>query len=200
MQNDFQNDNPKTIWQKQPTETSKMTLEELRHRARKLHSKIRRELFANIAVALIVVAVSGFGTLHTHNQVVRLLFVLAVSWALGGQYFLHRGLWSGTPRQDAELSTGLEFYRQQIEGRLSLIRRVLQWSVGPLVLSIGVLILLLTGMLRSQSQSVNKVIPFCTLFAIWLLAFFVLRSQDRRKLKREIDELNDFEKAGSRSS
>jgi hypothetical protein len=200
MQNDFRNDNPKTIWQNQPTETSKMTLEELRHRARKLHSKIRRELFANIAVALIVVAVSGFGILLAQDLVERLLFVLAISWTLGGQYFLHRGMWSATPRQDAALSTGLEFYRQQIEGRLSLFHRVLQWSVGPLVLSIGVLILVLTGMLRSQSQSVNKVIPFSTLFAIWLVAFFILRSRDRKKLKREIDELNDFEKAGSRSS
>jgi hypothetical protein len=200
MQDDFQNDNPKTIWQNQPTEKSKMTLEEFRYRSRELHSKTRRELFANITVALVVVGISAFGMLQTHDQEVRLLFVLATAWALAGQYFLHRGMWSGMPRQDAALSTGLEFYRQQIKQRLSLFRRMLQWSLGPLFLSIGALILVLIAMSRSQGQSVNRVAPFCTVFVIWLVAYFALRSRDRKKLKREIDELNDFEKVGSRSS
>jgi len=92
-------------------------------------------------MALIVFAISGFGILHSHDLGMRLVFGLDIAWALAGQYLLHRGMWSATPTGHAALSSGLEFYRQQVEQRHSVFRRVLRWSFGPVVLSIGTLIL-----------------------------------------------------------
>jgi hypothetical protein len=37
--------------------------------------------------------------------------------------------------------------------------------------------------------------PFATLFAIWIILFFVLRSRGQKKLRRELEELSDTEKA-----
>jgi hypothetical protein len=196
MQDDLRDDNLKTIWQNQPMEPVKMTLEEFQKRARELRAKTRRELRANVAIALIVFAISGFGILHTHYLGVRLVFGLSIAWALAGQYLIHRGMWSATPPGDAALS-GQGFYRQQLEQRLSLFRRILQWSFGPVVLSITTLILVLAGIARNQSQSVERVIPFCTVFAIWIIALFVLRSRSQRELRQEIDELNQMEKTSS---
>jgi hypothetical protein len=198
MQDDPQDNNLKGIWQNQPMEASQMTIEGLQKKARALRAKTRRELGASIAMALIVFAIAGFGILHTHSLGVRLVFGLAIAWALAGQYLLHRGMWSATAPGDAARSSGLEFYRQQVEQRFSVFRRVLQWSFGPVVLSIATLILVLVGIAENQSRSVEKVIPFCTCFAIWIVVFFVLRSRSQRKLRQEIDELNDIEKASSR--
>jgi hypothetical protein len=197
MQDDPQDDNLKEIWQNQPMEASQMTLEALQKKARELRAKTRRELSASIATVLIVFAIAGFGILHTHSLGVRLVFGLAIAWALAGQYPLHKGMWSATPPGDAALSSGLEFYRQQVEQRLSVFRRVLQWSFGPVVLSIATLILVLVGIAENQSRSVEKVIPFCTVFSIWIVAFFMLRSRSQRELRQEIDELNEKERAGN---
>jgi hypothetical protein len=198
MQDDPQDDNLKGIWQNQPMEASQMTLEALQKKARQLRAKTRRELCGSISTALIVSAIAGFGILHTHSLGVRLVFGLAIAWVLAGQYPLHRGMWPATPLGDATLSSGLEFYRQQVEQRLSVFRRVLRWSFGPVVLSIATLILVLAGVAINRSQSIERVIPFCTAFAIWIVGFFVFRSRGQRELRQEIDELNKIEKASKR--
>jgi hypothetical protein len=197
MQDDRRDDNLKTIWQNQPMEPSQMTLEELQKKARELRTKTRRELCANIAIALLVFAISGLGILHTHSLGVRLVFGLAIAWALAGQYFLHRGMWFATRPAGAALSSGLEFYRRQLEQRLSIFHRVLQWSFGPVVLSITTLILVLAGIARNQNQSAEKVIPFCTAFVLWIVVLFVLRSRSHRQLRQEIHELNKLDKAST---
>ena len=179
-------------------EASQIKIEDLKNKARDHRAKTRRELGASIVMALIVLAIAGFGILHTHSLGVQMVFGLAVVWALAGQYLLHRGMWLATPPGDAALSSGLQFYRQEVEQRLFVFRRVLQWSFGPVVLSIATLILVLVGIAENQSRSVEKVIPFCTVFAIWIGAFFVLRSRSQRRLRQEIDELNDIERASNR--
>lgn len=61
-----------------------------------------------------------------------------------GPYFLNRGMWSTTVMPgDAELSTGLEFCRREIERRHCLLRRVLLWSFGPVLLATGAFVLAL---------------------------------------------------------
>jgi hypothetical protein len=36
--------------------------------------------------------------------------------------------------------------------------------------------------------------PFLTLVVVWIAAYLVVRMRDQRKLRREIDELNDIER------
>ena len=93
---------------------------------------------------------------------------------------------------DAALSTGLEFYRREIERRRYLFRRVLLWSFGPVILAIGTFILAL-AMIRGSKIFPNAM-PFMTLVVIWIGAYFVIRMREQRELQREIDELNDIEK------
>ena len=61
--------------------------------------------------------------------------------------------------------TGLEFYGREIDRRRNLLGRFLQWSLGPINLSLGTLILLLTGWARSVAKP-GAVIPFTTLAVI----------------------------------
>jgi hypothetical protein len=198
MPDDPSGNDPRTIWQNQPVEPSAMTLETIRRKARELHAKTRWELLGNIAAPLAVVLFSALGTAVFDDPLQRTVFAVAFAWGLAGQFFIHRGMWSATLPGDAALTTGLEFYRREVERRQYLFRRVLQWSFGPMVLAIGALLLpIVTGGIRERGAFRNM-IPFFTLLALWIGGFFVVRMRQRRELQREIEELNDIERENKR--
>ena len=191
---DFNRDDPKAVWQNQPTETSTMTLKLIRQRARHLHARTRLELFSNIGMGVITVAIAGPGVVLARNWIPRVAFALAIVWTLAGQFFIHRGMWSRTMPGDAALGTGLEFYRREVERRGYLFRSVLRWSFGPVVLAICGVILVFSGIATKEGKSVRAMMPFCTLFAVWMVAFLLLRSRRQRALQREMDDLQDSER------
>lgn len=198
MPDDFRNETPKTVWQNQPMEAPAMTLEIIRQKASESRSKTRRELFGSIAMVVIVIAISAFGIHHASNAVFRLLFVFGIAWVLVGQGLLHGGMWSTSPPADATLKTGLEFYRRELERQQDVIGRILRWSFGPVILSIGTLILVLVEMAIGRSLPIRSVMPFTALFVIWIIAYFVRRSRSQSKLRREIEELSDVERGSTR--
>jgi hypothetical protein len=200
MRDDLPGNDPRTIWQNLPAEPSKMTLEKIRQKARELHARTRRELLSGIIIAALVVTVSGYCIAWAKDPVVRVLFAFAIAWAFAGQYFVQRGMWSATLPGDAASSTGLEFYRQEVERRRHLFRRVLQWSFGPVILSIGawILAIVMIGLRNNLNPSV-KMIPFFTMLAIWIVSVILLRLRARGQLRREIDELNDLERTNKKA-
>ena len=196
MRNDFPENDPRAIWQNQPGEPSVMTLEKIRRKVRELHAKTRKQLLGNLAVLLVVVAFYAFGI--EQFPALKPLFAFAIAWSLAGLYFLNRGMWSAAMPGDAGLSTGLEFYRREVERRRYLLRRVLLWSFGPVLLAIGTFILAIaTTGVRDRGIFPNAV-PFMALVVIWIAAYFVIRMREQRELQREIDELNDIEKENRR--
>ncbi len=192
MADNVPENDPKKIWLEQPTEPSAMTLGKLllRQKARELHTRTRRELFKNIAVAFFVIAMSVFGITWANDPVPRVVFALAAAWALAGQYFLNRGMWLAQLPGDAALITGLEFYRQAVEGRRRLFRNLLWWIVGPVVLAIAAYVLSIADKVRLNLNMA----PFLALLAVWIIAAIVMRVRGQRELQREIDELNDIER------
>ena len=191
MRDDSSQNDPKEIWQNQPTEPSAMTMEKIRQKARELHAKTHRELLGNLAMPLIVITFSGFGIARTDDPWQRMAFALAILWSLTGQYFLNRGMWARTPLGDATFTTGLEFYRQEIKRRRNLFGRILQWSFGPVVFAIGALILAI-GI--GNRDLFRKMAPFTALVVVWIAGVFVVRMRGQRELQREIEELNKIEK------
>ena len=145
MRDDCPEDDPRTIWQNQPTEPSVMTLEKIRQKARELHAKTRRQLLGTLTGPLVVAFFYAFGIKQfpSLQQVLQPLFAFALVWSLAGLYFLNRGMWSAAMPGDAGFSTGLEFCRREIERRRDFFRRVLLWSLGPVLLAIGTFILAL---------------------------------------------------------
>ena len=196
MPDDSRENDPRTVWQNQPTEPSTMTLEKIRQKVRELHTKTRRQLLGNVAVPLIIAAFCGFGM--KQFPAVRPLFDLATAWSLAGLYFLNRGMWSAAMPGDAALSSGLEFYRREIERRRRLLRRTLQWGFGPVLLAIGTFILAIVKMGVRDRRVFPNAMPFITLVVVWIAAYFVIRMREQRKLRREIDELNDIERENRR--
>jgi hypothetical protein len=204
MRNDSSGNDPRTIWQNQPTETSAMTLEKMRQKTQELHAKTRWDLIKSISGPLIVIVICGFG-IRFLDPMLRALLAFAIAWSLTGQYILHRGMWPAPLPGDAALSTGLESYRREVERQRSLFGRFMLWQFGPLMFAIATLILLiLTLGIGNRGMPLNgailtgallKMSPFLTLMAIWIVSFFVIRMRAQRQLQREIDELNEIERA-----
>ena len=173
-----------------------MTSELIQSKAREIRAKTRRQLVGNVAGPLAatlfyVFAIKEFPRLQ---PVLKPLFVFAIGWSLVGLYFLNRGMWSAVMPADAGLSTGLEFCRREIERRRYLLRRVLLWSFGPVLLAIATFILAL-AMIGSRDHGVfPNGLPFLALVVVWIFGYFVMRVREQRELKREIDELNQIER------
>jgi hypothetical protein len=195
MRDDPSDRDLKTIWKNQPTEPSVMTLEKIRQKVRDLHAKTRRQLLGNLAVLLMVIAFYGFGM--KQFPALRPLFAFTIAWSVAGMYFLNRGMRSAAMPGDAALTTGLGFYRREIERRSQLFRRALLWSFGPVLLAIaGFLLSIAIG--PSGREIFPKAMPFMALVVIWIATYFVVRMREQRQLQREINELNDLERENRR--
>jgi hypothetical protein len=200
MPNDIRGDDPKTIWQNQPTEPSAMTLEKIRQKVRQLHAKTRRQLLGTLAGPLVAAffyafAIRAFPSLQlAFNQ----LFAFALVWSLVGLYILNRGMWSVTMPGDAGLSTGLEFCRQEIDRRRHLLRRSLLWGFGPILLAIGTFILALATIAGKEKGLFPNGLPFLALVVVWIIGYFIIRLREQRELSREIDELDDIQRDNGR--
>jgi hypothetical protein len=194
MQNDSSGIDPKTIWQNQPTETPTMTLLLIRKKARELHAKTRGELLRSIFGPVLVAGLGGFG-LGLPDPVLRAVFVFAIAWSLAGLYFLNRGMWSAAIPGDAALSPSLESYRREVERRRYLFSRVMRWGLGPVLLVIATWILAAVKMRFVNRTTLPKVAPFLILMTIWLVSMFFVRRGQQRELQREIDDLNEIERA-----
>lgn len=196
MPNDSSGIDPKKIWQGQPTETSAMTLEKIRNKMRELHGKRRRNVLGTVAGPLAaifsyVLCAKEFPALQ---HVLQPLLVLALIWSVAGVIFLNRGMWPAAMPGDTGLSTGLEFCREEIERRRTFLGRVLVWSFGPALLCIGTIVLALVMAGARGHGIIPNGLPFLTLVAVWIVAYFVIRLREHRELDRHADELNAIER------
>ncbi len=194
MRNDSSRNDPKTIWRSQPREISTVTLERMiRRRAQELHAKTLRERLGSLAGPVCTIAFSAFGIALGYNPVQLVVFAIAIAWSLAGVYVLNRGGWQATLAGDAALATGLEFCRREIEWRIYIHRRILQWCLAPIMLAIGAFFVpAMRSAVREHAKLANA-IPFFALLVLWIIGFFVLRVRGWRTLQQEVDELNDIE-------
>ena len=177
-----------------------MTMTLIRSKVRELQAKTRRQVLGTLAAPIVSAFfyAFGIGQFSALKRVLHPLFALALAWSLVGLYFLNRRGWSAAMPGDAGVSTGLEFCRGEIERQRDLLRRVLVWSFGPVLLAIGTFMVALAMIWTRDRGRFPSGLPFLTLVAIWTFGYFVMRAREQRELKREIDELNDIERDNSR--
>src|SRR6185437_3887241 len=193
MRSDLHDDDPKTVWQKQPTEISRMSLILIRQKARKLHAMTRRQRLGSLTAPVVVVFFYVFSIEQfSHLQeMLHALFAFALAWSIAGLYFLNQRAWQGEMPAGAGFSTGLEFCRREIERLLDYFRRVLLWSFAPLLLAGVTLVIALA--IAAGRAILPKAIPFMTLAIVWIAAYLWIRARQQRELQRELDELHEIE-------
>jgi hypothetical protein len=177
-----------------------MTLRLLQQRWRELRARTRRKVLGTLAGPIAVGLSYAFAMKQFEplRPILQPPFALALVWSLAGLYFLNRGMRSAVMPGDAGLSTGLEFYRRELERQRDLVRRLLLWSFGPVMLTIGTFILALAMVSTKDKGLLPNGIPFLILIIVWIFAYFNIRYREQRELQREIDELNDIEEEDRR--
>jgi hypothetical protein len=176
-----------------------MTLKLIQRRSRDLRARTRRKLLGTLVgpFAAGLFYAYGMKEFAPLRQVLQPLFAFALAWSLAGLYFLNRGMWSAVMPGDAGLSTGLEFCRREIERQRDLVRRVLLWTFGPIMLTIGTFILALAMVSTKDKGLFPNGLPFLIAIVAWIFAYFAIRVREQRELQREFDELNDIETENS---
>ncbi|HEY3840665.1 MAG TPA: hypothetical protein VGL72_29035 [Bryobacteraceae bacterium] len=171
-----------------------MTLKLMQSKARDLHARTRRKLFGTAAGPLAAALLYGLGIREfpSLGHWLHPLFASALAWSLAGLYFLNRGMRHAMLPGDAGLSTSLEFCREELERRQSLLRRVLLWSLGPILMALATFVLGLAMIGAKNRGLFPNGLPFLVLLVVWIAGYFVMRERELRELKREFDELNDL--------
>lgn len=196
MRDELPGDEIKAAWKNQATERLPMTSKLIRSKARELRAKTRKKLLGTLAgpLAAAFCYVFGVGQFPRLANVLHPLFATTLAWSLAGVYFLNRGMWPAAMPGDAGLSTGLEFCRQEVERRRYLLRRVLVWSLGPVLLALATLVIALAMIGTKDRGLLPNGLPFLVVVAAWVIGYFIMRVREQRELQHELDELNDLER------
>jgi hypothetical protein len=190
---------PKTIWQKQPGETPKVTMILIRQRARALHAKTRRDLIGSAIVHVFAFVYCVAGAALSHSFYQRIAYGAGVAYVLAGVVAMQRGKWTAPMGGDAGLESGIRFCRKEVERQSAIFSRGLMWVAGPLIFVIGVyLVPAVVATVYANKNANPKVlvnaIPFFVLMGIWVVSMFFIRMRQRRGLQREFEDLDAIEK------
>ena len=186
MRNESPNPNMTELWQCQPVEGIKMSVEEIRKRATRFEKKImwrnaREYVAGGIAAALLT---SFF--IQSHDTLFRVACGLMIAGLAYMAYQLHCR--ASARRMPAELgaANSLQFHRNELERQMDFLRHIWSWYLGPII----------PGLVAFSVQSwVNGHTRF--LVAAFVNAFFVfclilvwrLNVYETRCLQKRIDEL-----------
>jgi FtsH-binding integral membrane protein len=195
MPDEFPLKDPKKIWQDQPTEPIKMSLEEVRRKAQNFQTKSRLKVLAAMVIGLFLCIAFARMAAVVEEMIPRIGWGMMSLYGLYGAYAAYRWMWPRRLAEDATLSTSLDFYRSELERKRDYERHIWRRS-GLTFCFAGVALALIPELipaLKTPRLLLNAA-PFFVLLVIWFVLFFFIRKRNRLKLQREIDELNDLER------
>ena len=185
---------PQKIWQDQPKEAIRMSLDEIRRKAQALQNKVRLTALAGVVIGLGLSIFFAVAVARARGVMPRLGLGVLIVWGLYGAYQAYR-MWPGSLAPDATFGTSLEFYRRELERRRDQVRDA--WRMPYLwLLFAGIAFLVAPALIgtRSNPRLLVNAIPFFVLLFAWLIAFINIRKRDLRNLGREIDELKALQR------
>src|ERR1700691_321416 len=198
MPSELPMNDPRNIWQNQPTEVFKMSVNEIRGKAQRRRRKARREALLQITIGIVVCACFAWIFARAHDETLpRVGLGILSLCGLNFAYQAYRWIWPGRPGPDAAVSSSVEVYRSELERSrdygLHIWRRA-----GLTFCFLGLALVILPGVIHSLNSPrlLLNFVPVLVLLAIWLAIFFPTRKRRLRRLQEEIDELRGFEQHG----
>ncbi|HEX3878308.1 MAG TPA: hypothetical protein VHW24_15055 [Bryobacteraceae bacterium] len=179
-----------TIWRNQPEEEVTVQLEQFIHRrTMEIHSSTRSEILMSIGAAVFFFVVIMLRTPAPGDPLLDIGLVALVVWAAAVLYVFRRQFWPrASSRPDATATTGLEYYRKELERRRDHLRIEWLWH-GPLFLASLILIAVIFGRSFVGWASLRSAAPLIALLAAWFVFGVVRRLRQARELQRQIDEM-----------
>jgi hypothetical protein len=181
---------PKEIWQLQPSEEYKVSLEQLRLKSQQLVIKIR---FQFIAISGTVLGLILFDIWNLHTSpypLQRAGLLLAIAWAFSAFIQAGQSIWPTSLARDAEWVTCLAFSRNELQRRLKYSGYIWRGLAGPALFTLAVLLAPALLQVYKTPADFPKMAPVLVLLVIWTAMFTIMKRRERQKLRREMDELN----------
>ena len=205
MPNEIPNNDPRNIWQEQPTEIFKMSAAELRLKAQKRQKGVRSQVLRD-AIGGVIVSVFFAWNLIKVNHVwwgvshplslwsTRMGLGLLSLWGLALPFLLYKWVWPARLSPHAPLGSTLQWYRSQLEKGRDFDRRV--WLIlTPAFVGIALIIVpALISSLGNPREFLQNSLPIFALLAIWLPIFLYLRKRRRGRRQKEIEQLIALER------
>jgi hypothetical protein len=189
MSDQTKGQDPGCIWRDQPEERLPVNLEQIvNRRTEELSSSTRSEILMSIGAAVLLFGVVAWRLQIAHEGLVEFGLGAAVAWVAISLYGFRRRIWRRDPSPEAVATTGLEYYRTELERRRNHLRNGWLWH-GPLFLASLILVAIFTGRANVAFQPLRNVLPLLVLLAAWTGFGFWRRWLQAKDLQREIEEL-----------
>jgi hypothetical protein len=181
---------PKTIWQSQPTEATKMSLDEIRQKAHKLQRRAQAAAVLWIVIGLALCVAFAHSFFKDQGLFLRIGWGILSLWSLYGAYHAYKWIWPGSSAEDGTLRASVESYRNELERQRDYGLHIWRRS-GLTFCFLGLAFVVLSLMIKALRTPglLKNAVPFFVLLFLWFIAFYFQRKRGQRRLQREIDEL-----------
>ena len=121
------------IWQSQPVEVTKMSVDLIRKRASRLEHRIWWRNAREYVGSLVGIVLFGGFFVKTHDVLLRIAYALFIAGMLWIVIQLRRKASARNIPMEADTSTSLRLYRAELERQRDVVRNVWPWYLAPLV-------------------------------------------------------------------
>ena len=192
---------PRNVWQNQPTEDFKMSAAELRLKAQKFEKRVSRRNLREYVASAIVIAIFGSYIWLYPSALARTGSVLIIAGTLFMVWALHKRGAARTMPAGLEFRSSVEFHRKELLRQRDLLRGIWWWYLLPFVP--GLFVCCLAGLeraLKEPDASAHQgaiVVSFgvqMVVFALFFVGIWWLNHRGANKIQRQIDALDALEK------
>ena len=180
------------LWQHQPVEGIKMSVDEIQSRARKFERRISRRNLREYAAGGTAIVAFGYFMARAHGALAHIAFGLLIAGPLFVMYQLHR---KGGSRAASATEAGaqcVQFFRSELERQRDLISNVWSWYLGPLIPGL-VMLTVASAWANPHPASLAGLVIGDLVTAAVFIFIAKLNSRAARALQRQIDELRAVE-------
>jgi hypothetical protein len=171
-----------SLWQRQPATSGTMSLDELRLRSQYVTRRVSRRNLREYVAAVIAAIVFGPMAWFAPLALIRVGSVLSLAGVAFVVYYLHRHGSAQAMPQEMGLTSGLAFYRHELERQRDLLRGVWKWALLPLMPG------LITMALAHPERTSGSVWIFAGILALFAL-IGGLNRRVAKKIQVKIDQL-----------
>ncbi len=187
MAPDDLNDDLNRLWQGQEKQEPRMSLDEIRQRARKLEKKIRMRNLLEYGGAVIVLVLGGPAVFNDSSVAVRIGAGLIMLAAVYVSYQIHVRGSARTMPADCALTNCLDFHRAELARQRDLVQSIWWWYLFPFVP--GMAFILIGRAIERPDRRVLAVVVAAAA-ALSYYAIGKLNERAAHKIQRIIDGLD----------
>ena len=177
---------PKDLWRNQHTEGVRMSAEEVRLKAEKVRAITWRNTVIFFVLHLVAIGVCLFALLTTTFTATRLIAALAIIY-IGVVWIRSR-----IRVRSLLTESSIDFYRHELRRQLQHFQnRIVDCFVGIVIVSLQVRWLAVSTQMHIPTL---RIVLLPVLMMTVLAVYVVIRRQESRRLHREIDALEAYER------